>query len=121
MPLAGLFFCRRDSAYMANIRARYCANTDLLLFHVCRWLDEADVKTLVLAKGIPWENGYVESFNDRFRDELLNRELFFSVTEAQWVIDQWRKDYNEQRPHSALDNRTPKEFANLFFQASLKE
>ena len=96
---------------MANIRARYCANTDLLLFHVCRWLDEADVKTLVLAKGIPWENGYVESFNDRFRDELLNRELFLSVTEAQWVIDRWRNNYNQHRPHSSLDYQTPAAFA----------
>ena len=56
---------------------------------VRRWLQRADVKTLFIAKGSPWENGYVESFNGKLRDELLNRELFLSVEEARWVIDRW--------------------------------
>ncbi len=76
-----------------------------------RWLDQAEVQTLFIAKGSPWENGYVESFNGRLRDELLNRELFLSVTEAQWVIDRWRLDYNHHRPHSALNYQTPAAFA----------
>jgi transposase InsO family protein len=75
------------------------------------WLDRADVQTLFIAKGSPWENGYVESFNGKLRDELLNRELFLSQEEARWVIDRWRLDYNHHRPHSALDYQTPAAFA----------
>ena len=71
----------------------------------------AAVKTLFIAKGSPWENGYVESFNSRFRDELLDRELFLSLAEARWVVDHWRLDYNHRRPHSALDYQTPAAFA----------
>jgi putative transposase len=78
---------------------------------VCRWLAQADVKTLFIAKGSPWENGYVESFNGKLRDELLNRELFLSLDEARWVIDRWRLDYNHRRMHSALDYQTPAAFA----------
>ena len=78
---------------------------------VCRWLERADVKTLFIAKGSPWENGYVESFNGKLRDELLNRELFLSLEEARWVIDRWRLDYNHHRPHSALDYHTPAAYA----------
>lgn len=75
------------------------------------WLDRANVQTLFIAKGSPWENGYVESFNGKLRDELLNRELFLSLEEARWVIDRWRLDYNHHRPHSALQYRTPAAFA----------
>ena len=78
---------------------------------VRRWLAQADVNTLFIAKGSPWENGYVESFNGKLRDELLNRELFLSLEEARWVIDRWRLDYNHHRPHSALDYQTPAAFA----------
>jgi putative transposase len=78
---------------------------------VRRWLDRAEVKTLFIAKGSPWENGYVESFNGKLRDELLNRELFLSFEEARWVIDRWRRDYNHHRPHSALDYHTPAAYA----------
>ena len=78
---------------------------------VRRWSNQADVKTLFIAKGSSWENGYVESFNGKLRDELLNRERFLSLKEARWVIDRWRLDYNHHRPHSALDYRTPAAFA----------
>jgi transposase InsO family protein len=78
---------------------------------VRRWLDQAGVGTLFIAKGSPWENGYVESFNGKLRDELLNRELFLSLEEARWVIDRWRLDYNHHRRHSALDYETPAAFA----------
>jgi len=78
---------------------------------VRRWLGQADVTTLFIAKGSPWENGYVESFNGKLRDELLNRELFLSLEEARFVIDRWRLDYNHHRPHSALDYQTPAAFA----------
>jgi putative transposase len=78
---------------------------------VTRWLDRAGVKTLFIAKGSPWENGYVESFNSRLRDELLDRELFIGLDDARWVVDRWRLDYNQHRPHSALDYVTPAQFA----------
>lgn len=78
---------------------------------VTRWLDRAGVTTLFIAKGSPWENGYVESFNSRLRDELLDRELFLSLADARWVVDRWRLDYNHHRPHSSLDYQTPAAFA----------
>ena len=76
-----------------------------------RWLDRAAVRTLYIQKGSPWENGYVESFNGKLRDELLNGELFLSVPEARYVLDEWQLDYNHHRPHSSLDWRTPAAFA----------
>jgi putative transposase len=74
-------------------------------------LERADVGPLFIAKGNPWENGYVESFNGKLRDELLNGEIFLSITEARWVIDRWRLDYNYHRLHSALNYQTPAEFS----------
>ena len=78
---------------------------------VRRWLSQAGVQTLFIAKGSPWENGYVESFNGKLRDELLNQELFLSLEEARWVIDRWRLNYNHHRIHSALDYQTPAAYA----------
>ena len=57
--------------------------------------------------GSPWENGYCESFNTRLRDELLNGEIFYTLREAQFIIEQWRNHYNTIRPHSALGSRPP--------------
>ena len=76
-----------------------------------RWLDQASVGTLYIQKGSPWENGYVESFNGKLRDELLNRELFLGLAEARYVLVEWRLDYNHRRPHSALGWQTPAVFA----------
>jgi transposase InsO family protein len=78
---------------------------------VRRWLEKASVEALFIAKGSPWENGYVESFNGKLRDDLLNRELFLSLEEARWVIDRWRLDYNHRRIHSSLDYQTPAAYA----------
>ena len=61
--------------------------------------------------GSPWENGYIESFHDRLRDECLKREVFGSLAEARVVIAEWRREYNERRPHSSLGYRTPAEVA----------
>jgi len=55
----------------------------------------------------PWENGYIESFNGKLRDELLNREVFYILTEAKVLIEQWRREYNQVRPHSSLGYRPP--------------
>ncbi len=76
-----------------------------------RWLGRADVRTLYIQKASPWENGYVESFNGKLRNELLNRELFLSVPEARYVLDEWRAEYNHRRPHSGLGWQTPAAYA----------
>lgn len=65
------------------------------------------VLTLLIKPGSPWENGYNESFNGKLRDELLNGEIFITLLEAQVLIERWRKEYNEFRPHSALGYRLP--------------
>ena len=71
------------------------------------WLKDLEVTTLFIEPGSPWENGYIESFNGKLRDELLNREIFTTLTEAKILIEQWRKEYNHIRPHSALNYRPP--------------
>ena len=62
---------------------------------------------MFIEPGSPWENDYVESFNGTLRDELLNREIFYTVTEAKILIERWRREYNTVRPHSALGYRPP--------------
>jgi len=74
---------------------------------VRKWLERLGVKTLFIEPGSPWENGYIESFNGKLRDELLNREVFYTLTEAKILIEQWRKEYNQIRPHSSLGYRPP--------------
>ena len=64
-------------------------------------------KTLFIEPGSPWENGYVESFNGKLRDELLNGEIFYTLREARVVIETWRREYNHIRPHSSLGYRPP--------------
>jgi putative transposase len=72
-----------------------------------RWLRGLGTESLYIEPGSPWENGYCESFNGKLRDELLNGEIFYSLREAQVVIEQWRVYYNTQRPHSTLGYRPP--------------
>jgi putative transposase len=72
-----------------------------------RWLAAVGTKTLYIEPGSPWENGYCESFNGKFRDELLNGEIFYTLREAQVVIERWRHHFNTQRPHSSLGYRSP--------------
>ena len=71
------------------------------------WIAAVGSKTAYIEPGSPWENGYCESFNARFRDELLNGEIFYTLKEAQTVIEEWRRHYNTVRPHSALGYRPP--------------
>lgn len=71
------------------------------------WLNKLKVKTLFIEPGSPWENGYNESFNGKLRDELLNGEIFYTLKEAQVLIERWRCHYNTVRPHSALGYRPP--------------
>jgi transposase InsO family protein len=66
------------------------------------WLGNLEVKTLYIEPGSPWENGYVESFNGKLRDELLDREIFCTLEEAKVLTERWRQHYNRIRPHSVL-------------------
>ncbi len=77
------------------------------------WLAQSGVGTLYIEPGSPWENGYSESFNSRFRDELLDRELLTSLIEAKVVVEEYRQHYNRRRPHSAIGYKTPAEYAEL--------
>jgi putative transposase len=72
-----------------------------------KWLNRLGVKTLFIEPGSPWENGYIESFNGKMRDELLSREIFTTLQEARILIEQWRREYNHVRPHSARGYRPP--------------
>ena len=74
---------------------------------VMRWMRDAAIGPTFIAPGSPWQNGFIESFNGKLRDELLNREWFRSRTEAKVLIEQWRQFYNGQRPHSSLGYRPP--------------
>ncbi len=77
------------------------------------WLRTLDVRTAFIEPGSPWENGYNESFNGRLRDELLNGEVFYTLKEAQVMIEDWRSHYNHIRPHSALGYRPPAPLASV--------
>jgi transposase InsO family protein len=76
-----------------------------------RWLSESSVETLYIEAGSPWKNGYIESFNGRLRDEILSREVFYSVRQAKVLVEDWRLEYNHDRPHSSLNYMTPAAFA----------
>jgi putative transposase len=86
---------------------------------VLKWCNEKQIGWHYIQPGKPQQNGYLESFNGKFRDECLNEHFFISLSEAQMLIEKWRKDYNECRPHSALDGRTPGEVASHFLHVPL--
>jgi transposase InsO family protein len=71
------------------------------------WLEALKVTTLYIAPGSPWENGYVESLIGKMRDEVLNREIFYTLEEARVLIERWRREYNQVRSHSSLGYRPP--------------
>jgi putative transposase len=84
---------------------------EFIAYAIQDWLKERQIKTLYIRPGSPWENGHIESFHDKLRDGCLNRELFGTLAEARVVLESWRVEYNERRPHSALGYQTPGEFA----------
>ncbi len=83
---------------------------------VCRWLENSGCQTLFIKPGSPWENGYIESFNDKLRDECLNREVFRNGKEAQAIVEAFRQEYNNYRPHSSLGYLTPAEFVRRYYK-----
>ena len=100
--LRDLFVQRGSPAYIRSDNgSEFTANA------VREWLDRVAVKTLFIEPGSPWENGYNESFNGKLRDELLAREIFYTLMEAQVLVARWRQEYNQIRPHSSLGYRPP--------------
>ena len=83
---------------------------------VRQWLKESGCQTLFIKPGSPWENGYIESFNDKLRGECLNREVFRNGREAQTIVEAFRQEYNNYRPHSSLGYLTPVEFARRYYK-----
>ena len=78
---------------------------------ILAWQQEHDVEWHYIAPGKPMQNGFVESFNGRLRDECLNEHLFTNLNEVRQIIEAWRIDYNTNRPHTSLNGLTPTEFA----------
>ena len=81
--------------------------TEFIAGKIQRWLRVNQIKTLYIEPGSPWQNGYIESFHSRFRDECLNREWLLNLREARVVIEDWRQHYNTERPHSRLGYLSP--------------
>ena len=100
--LTDLFILRGVPAYIRSDNG-----PEFIAEIVRNWIAAVGAKTAYIEPGSPWENGYCESFNARLRDELLNGEIFYTLKEAQIIIEQWRKHYNTVRPHSALGYRPP--------------
>mgnify|MGYP001054254367 CR=1 FL=1 len=113
--LAYLFEVHGEPAYIRSDNG-----PEFVAKAVREWLEASGVATLFIEPGSPWENGYIEAFNSRLRDEFLNQELFTSLTEAQVLAERHRVYYNLDRPHSSLDYLSPAEFvASLPEQARL--
>jgi transposase InsO family protein len=100
--LVELFIARGPPAHIRSDNG-----SEFIATAVQKWLGQVGVKTLYIAPGSPWENGYNESFNGSLRDELLNGEIFYSLAEAKVLIEAWRRHYNTVRPHSSLGYRPP--------------
>ena len=84
--------------------------TEFIARKIQRWLRVNQIKTLYIEPGSPWQNGYIESFHSRFRDECLNREWLLNLREARVVIEDWRQHYNTERPHSRLGYLSPENY-----------
>lgn len=116
--LAELFILKGTPAYIRSDNGPEFIAKDLR-----EWLLRGGVNTLFIEPGSPWENGYVESFNGKLRNEILNGEIFYTLTEAKVVIERWRNHYNQKRPHSSLRYKPPtpetQEHSSNFITAGL--
>ena len=95
-------------------RIRSDNGSEFIAKHLQDSFGQLGIKTAHIHPGSPWQNGYLESFNNKFRDELLHREIFTNLVEAEVLIEQFRKYYNEERPHSSLKYMTPSEYMNRY-------
>ena len=87
--------------------------SEFIAHQVQQWLSDKKIKAIYIDPGSSWQNGFIESFHNRLRDECLNREVLLSVAEAQVVIEQWRQTYNHEHPHSRLGFKSPQEFVRF--------
>ena len=101
----------------APVHARSDNGPEFIALVIRQWMGSSEVEMLYIEPGSPWENGYAESFNARVRDELLDREEFSSLLEAQVLAKMWRRQYDHERPHSSLEYQTPAEFAKTCVSA----
>ena len=109
--LTSLFVCRGIPEHIRSDNG-----SEFTAKAVRSWLKRLGAKTLFIEPGSPWQNGHVESFHNRLRDECLNQEWFLSLTEARIIIESWRKKYNRIHPHSNLGMLSPNMFAKLWQQ-----
>ena len=114
LTLQYLFAIRGAPKYIRNNNGPEFVAKDIQ-----KWLGRASVDTLYIKKASPWENGYVESFNGKLRDELLNGKLFLSLDEARYLFYEWRLDYNHRRLHSSLNWQTPGAYAALLDEPAI--
>ena len=106
--LTDLFIMRGSPAFIRSDNG-----PEFIAQAVRDWIAAVGAKAAYIEPGSPWENGYCESFNGKFRDKLLNGEIFYSLREAQIIIEEGRKHYNTKRPHSALGYRPPAPETNI--------
>lgn len=109
--LTDLFILRGLPAYIRSDNG-----PEFIAEAVRDWIAAVGAQTAYITPGSPWENGYIESFNARLRDELLNGEIFYSLKEAQIIIEQWRVHYNTKRPHSSLGYKPPAPESSIHLQ-----
>ncbi|MBI2710061.1 MAG: transposase family protein [Actinobacteria bacterium] len=105
---------RLTSTRGAPAFVRFDNGPEFIANAVADWCRFNSVGTVLIDPGSPWQNAWIESFNGRLRDELLNGSQFDNLLEAQVITEDWRVDYNEHRPHSAHGHRTPSEFAQAW-------
>lgn len=84
---------------------------EFIAYAIEDWMSKSQIKIIYIKPGSPWENGHIESFHDKLRDECLNRELFGTLAEARVILESWRVEYNSFRPHSSLGYQTPSHYA----------
>jgi putative transposase len=104
---------------IAPLYLRSDNGSEFVATRVKEWLKAKGIQTLYIEPGSPWQNARGESFNGRLRDECLNVEWFRNLREAGAMIETWRRHYNEARPHSSLDYRTPREFYEVYKQREM--
>lgn len=100
--LAELFIQRGTPKYIRSDNG-----PEFIARRLQKWFKFLEIKPLFITPGSPWENGYIESFNGKLRDELLNGEIFYNLKEAQVLVERWRRHYNQVRPHKSLGYRPP--------------
>ena len=100
--LTSLFVCRGVPEHIRSDNG-----SEFTAKAVRSWLQRLGIKTLYIEPGSPWENGYIESFNGKLRDELLNGEIFDTLFEVKVLVERWRREYNHIRPHSSLGYKPP--------------